>query len=68
MEKAHPDGIQHSVAGAGRRLTDERGRTVTTFRNTVVIMTSNLGSDLIQEALCENWITVEYERDGAGCG
>ena len=30
------------------RLTDGQGRTVD-FRNTVVIMTSNLGSDLIQE-------------------
>jgi ATP-dependent Clp protease ATP-binding subunit ClpB len=37
------------------RLTDGQGRTVD-FRNTVVIMTSNLGSDLIQERLA-NWIT-----------
>ncbi len=34
------------------RLTDGRGRTVD-FRNTVVIMTSNLGSDLIQERFGE---------------
>ena len=34
------------------RLTDGQGRTVD-FRNTVVIMTSNLGSDLIQDAPSE---------------
>lgn len=34
------------------RLTDGQGRTVD-FRNTVVIMTSNLGSDLIQERFGE---------------
>jgi len=49
MEKAHPDvfNILLQVLEDGR-LTDGQGRTVD-FRNTVVVMTSNLGSDLIQE-------------------
>jgi ATP-dependent Clp protease ATP-binding subunit ClpB len=49
IEKAHPD-IFHillQVLDDGR-LTDGHGRTVN-FRNTLVIMTSNLGSQLIQE-------------------
>ena len=50
VEKAHPDvfNILLQVLDDGR-LTDGQGRTVD-FRNTVVIMTSNLGSHLIQEA------------------
>ncbi|NKF51436.1 ATP-dependent chaperone ClpB [Shewanella sp. WXL01] len=49
VEKAHPDvfNILLQVLDDGR-LTDGQGRTVD-FRNTVVIMTSNLGSDVIQE-------------------
>ncbi|MEY0712862.1 ATP-dependent chaperone ClpB [Providencia huaxiensis] len=49
VEKAHPDvfDILLQVLDDGR-LTDGQGRTVD-FRNTVIIMTSNLGSDLIQE-------------------
>ncbi|QYJ87029.1 ATP-dependent chaperone ClpB [Shewanella mesophila] len=49
VEKAHPDvfNILLQVLDDGR-LTDGQGRTVD-FRNTVVIMTSNLGSDIIQE-------------------
>ncbi|MDC9583053.1 ATP-dependent chaperone ClpB [Xenorhabdus sp. PR6a] len=49
VEKAHPDvfNILLQVLDDGR-LTDGQGRTVD-FRNTVVIMTSNLGSDMIQE-------------------
>ena len=49
VEKAHPDvfNILLQVLEDGR-LTDGQGRTVD-FRNTVVVMTSNLGSDLIQE-------------------
>ncbi|GGA70874.1 chaperone protein ClpB [Neiella marina] len=49
VEKAHPDvfNILLQVLDDGR-LTDGQGRTVD-FRNTVVIMTSNLGSDRIQE-------------------
>ncbi len=48
IEKAHPDvfNILLQVLDEGR-LTDGQGRTVD-FRNTVIIMTSNLGSDLIQ--------------------
>ncbi len=49
VEKAHPDvfNILLQVLEDGR-LTDGQGRTVD-FRNTVVVMTSNLGSDTIQE-------------------
>lgn len=49
VEKAHPDvfNILLQVLDDGR-LTDGQGRTVD-FRNTVIIMTSNLGSDIIQE-------------------
>ena len=49
VEKAHPDvfNILLQVLDDGR-LTDGHGRTVD-FRNTVVIMTSNLGSDVIQD-------------------
>lgn len=48
-EKAHPDAfnILLQVLDDGR-LTDGHGRTVN-FRNTVIIMTSNLGSDVIQK-------------------
>ena len=48
VEKAHPDvfNILLQVLEDGR-LTDGQGRTVD-FRNTVVVMTSNLGSDVIQ--------------------
>ena len=48
VEKAHPDvfNILLQVLDDGR-LTDGQGRTVD-FKNTVIIMTSNLGSDLIQ--------------------
>ncbi|MCE3237599.1 MAG: clipB [Gammaproteobacteria bacterium] len=49
VEKAHPDvfNILLQVLEDGR-LTDSHGRTVD-FCNTVIVMTSNLGSDLIQE-------------------
>jgi ATP-dependent Clp protease ATP-binding subunit ClpB len=51
VEKAHPDvfNILLQVLDDGR-LTDGHGRTVD-FRNTVVVMTSNLGSDRIQELM-----------------
>lgn len=51
VEKAHPDvfNILLQVLDDGR-LTDGHGRTVD-FRNTVIVMTSNLGSDRIQEKL-----------------
>ncbi len=49
VEKAHPDvfNVLLQVLDDGR-LTDGQGRTVD-FRNTVIVMTSNLGSNLIQE-------------------
>jgi len=49
VEKAHPDvfGVLLQVLDDGR-LTDGQGRTVD-FRNTIVVMTSNLGSQLVQE-------------------
>ena len=48
IEKAHPDvfNILLQVLDDGR-LTDNKGRTVD-FKNTIIIMTSNLGSDIIQ--------------------
>ncbi|MCW8882340.1 MAG: ATP-dependent chaperone ClpB, partial [Sedimenticola sp.] len=58
VEKAHPDvfNVLLQVLDDGR-LTDGQGRTVD-FRNTVIIMTSNLGSDLIQSMAGEE----QYER------
>jgi len=58
VEKAHPDvfNILLQVLDDGR-LTDGQGRTVD-FRNAVVVMTSNLGSDLIQRMAGEE----NYER------
>ena len=49
IEKAHPDvfNILLQVLDDGR-LTDSQGRTVD-FKNTVIVMTSNLGSDVIQD-------------------
>lgn len=49
IEKAHPDvfNVLLQVLDDGR-LTDNKGRTVN-FKNTIIIMTSNLGSDLIRE-------------------
>jgi ATP-dependent Clp protease ATP-binding subunit ClpB len=53
IEKAHPDvfNVLLQVLDDGR-LTDNQGRTVD-FKNTIIIMTSNLGSHLIQEKLSE---------------
>ena len=50
IEKAHPDvfNILLQVLDDGR-LTDNKGRTVN-FKNTIIIMTSNMGSNLIQES------------------
>ncbi len=69
IEKAHPDvfNILLQVLDDGR-LTDNKGRTVD-FRNTIIIMTSNMGSQLIQERLASfdgNALlpeTVERTRD-----
>ena len=54
VEKAHPDvfNVLLQVLDDGR-LTDGQGRTVD-FRNTVIVMTSNLGSQLIQELAGED--------------
>lgn len=53
IEKAHPEvfNILLQVLDEGR-LTDNQGRTVN-FKNTIIIMTSNIGSHLIQERLSE---------------
>jgi ATP-dependent Clp protease ATP-binding subunit ClpB len=63
VEKAHPDvfNILLQVMDDGR-LTDGHGRTVD-FRNTVIVMTSNLGSDRIQEMMSEATLDERaYER------
>ncbi|ORU91217.1 MAG: ATP-dependent chaperone ClpB [Cycloclasticus sp. symbiont of Poecilosclerida sp. N] len=54
VEKAHPDvfNVLLQVLDDGR-LTDGQGRTVD-FRNTIIVMTSNLGSDRIQELAGES--------------
>lgn len=53
IEKAHPDvfNILLQVLDDGR-LTDGQGRTVN-FKNTIIIMTSNMGTELIQERLAD---------------
>jgi ATP-dependent Clp protease ATP-binding subunit ClpB len=57
FEKAHPDvfNILLQVLDEGR-LTDNKGR-VANFKNTIIIMTSNIGSDIIQE----NFIGVDSD-------
>ncbi|MDH7944443.1 ATP-dependent chaperone ClpB [Pseudohongiella sp. SYSU M77423] len=62
VEKAHPDvfNILLQVLDDGR-LTDGHGRTVD-FRNTVIVMTSNLGSDRIQEMLLDPSDENAYEQ------
>ncbi len=61
IEKAHPDvfNVLLQVLDDGR-LTDNQGRTVD-FKNTIIIMTSNIGSHLIQEKLAE-FNENNYER------
>lgn len=53
IEKAHPDvfNILLQVLDEGR-LTDNKGR-IANFKNTIIIMTSNIGSELIQEQFSE---------------
>ncbi len=65
IEKAHPDvfNVLLQVLDDGR-LTDNKGRTVN-FKNTVIIMTSNLGSDIIQrqfENLADNRVDEVVEK------
>ena len=59
IEKAHPDvfNILLQILDDGR-LTDSQGRTVD-FRNTVIIMTSNVGSHFILENAGGDWAVVE---------
>ena len=59
IEKAHPDvfNIRLQILDDGR-LTDSQGRTVD-FRNTVIIMTSNVGSHFILEHSGGDWALVE---------
>jgi len=62
VEKAHKDvfNVLLQVLDDGR-LTDGQGRTVD-FRNTVIIMTSNLGSHVIQELSGEGQGDKQYEK------
>src|SRR5204862_155145 len=65
IEKAHPDvfNILLQILDDGR-LTDSQGRTVD-FRNTVIIMTSNIGSMLILEHGTEDWEAIEKQVTNA---
>jgi ATP-dependent Clp protease ATP-binding subunit ClpC len=62
IEKAHPDvfNILLQVFEDGR-LTDGKGNTVD-FRNTIIIMTSNIGSEKILE-MSENSVRIEIEKE-----
>ena len=62
IEKAHPDvfNILLQVLDDGR-LTDNKGRTVN-FKNTIIIMTSNLGSDYIRERSAQVGTTEESRQ------
>jgi len=61
IEKAHPDvfNVLLQILDDGR-LTDSQGRTVD-FRNTVIIMTSNIGSSFILEHARGDWAIVETQ-------
>ncbi|HUQ41430.1 MAG TPA: AAA family ATPase, partial [Candidatus Limnocylindrales bacterium] len=61
IEKAHPDvfNILLQILDDGR-LTDSQGRTVD-FRNTVIIMTSNIGGTYILEHAAADWALVETQ-------
>src|SRR5690606_23790468 len=62
IEKAHPDtfNILLQVLDEGR-LTDNKGR-LADFKNTIIIMTSNMGSDIIQESFDSNPTPQEVEQ------
>ena len=64
IEKAHPDvfNLLLQVLDDGR-ITDSQGRTVD-FKNTIIIMTSNLGSDIILEGITENGDLSDEARGG----
>ena len=63
VEKAHPDvfNILLQVLDDGR-ITDSQGRTVD-FKNTIIILTSNLGSQLIQEGIDGDGRLTDETRD-----
>ena len=64
IEKAHPDvfNILLQVLDDGR-ITDSQGRTID-FKNTIIILTSNIGSNIILDSISENKeITVEAKND-----
>jgi ATP-dependent Clp protease ATP-binding subunit ClpB len=62
IEKAHPDlfNLLLQVLDDGR-LTDNKGRTVN-FRNVIIIMTSNIGSDIIRDRM-EKWNNKMPEKE-----
>ena len=62
IEKAHPDvfNVLLQVLDDGR-MTDSQGRTVD-FKNTVIVMTSNLGSQYIREGIVDGKITDEAKK------
>ncbi len=63
IEKAHPDvfNIMLQIFDDGR-LTDSKGRTID-FKNTLIIMTSNIGSDIILENTLNSMISPEQFND-----
>ena len=63
IEKAHPDvfNIMLQIFDDGR-LTDAKGRTVD-FKNTLIIMTSNIGSDIILEDSLNSMLSPEQFKD-----
>ena len=64
IEKAHPDvfNILLQVLDDGR-ITDSQGRTVD-FKNTIIILTSNLGSQYLRDGIDENGNISEEAREG----
>ena len=63
IEKAHPDvfNIMLQIFDDGR-LTDSKGRTVD-FKNTLIIMTSNIGSDIILEDTLNSMLSPDQFKD-----
>ena len=63
IEKAHPDvfNILLQILEDGR-LTDSKGRTVD-FRNTILIMTSNVGANLIQKPKVLGFVPAQDEEE-----
>ncbi len=63
IEKAHPDvfNVLLQVLDDGR-ITDSQGRTVD-FKNTILIMTSNIGANYLLEGICEDGTIAEQAQD-----